>query len=113
METHDLPGPYYWHIAWYVNRRHPFFAREGTTEIDAPYRIGLSRVLSIPGFKFALVFGTWVSRHKNEESALAAAMPMHETPVDLKALRPEGAATDEEFAEWLGDQGWTYKEVQA
>lgn len=73
METRDLGDHFYWHWAWYPDRKHPRLDMTVTHEIDPPYRIGTAVVWRLPLMRRALVIGYWSMRHENEEDAILAA----------------------------------------
>lgn len=107
METHDIPGTnWYWHVAWYTRRKHPFKALESTHELEDPFRIGVSWVYSVPGFKFAFVIGCWVAQHPDEETAILTATGGRILPEEevLDLVSSSGDPTD-----WVPD-GWTYED---
>lgn len=72
-ETHDIGSKFYWHWAWYQTRKSPLFAREPTTEIDRPFRTGLSTVWKIPFSRRALVVGIWTGKSESETVAILRA----------------------------------------
>jgi hypothetical protein len=82
LETKDF-GRLFVQKLYYANRAAPRLAVEVVTEIDAPWRTGIARVLRIPFTRTALVVGWWTGVG-NEMENLSGAVQSREQ--DIKPL---------------------------